>query len=99
MKDARNRLKNAELLSLVGACVAAGGIALFLQSWLAPFKLLLLLGGLIVHAGAMFYRQRLEIGAGNARTRWEKWLYWSCWLIMAMLAIYILAAAPNSSAA
>jgi hypothetical protein len=99
MKDARNRLKNAELLSLVGACVAAGGIALFLQSWLDPFKLLLLLGGLAVHAAAMFYRQRLERSAGNALTRWGKWLYWSCWLILAILAIYILVAGPSRSAA
>ena len=99
MKDARNRLKNAELLSLIGACVATGGITLFLQSWLGPLKLFLLLGGLAVHAAAMFYRQRLERSAGNALTRWEKSLYWSCWLILAILAIYILAAGPSWSAA
>ena len=99
MKDARNRLKNAELLSLIGACIAAGGIALFLQSWLGPFKLSLLLGGLIVHAAAMFYRQRLERAAGNVLTRWERWLYWSCWLILAILAFYILVAGPSRPAA
>ena len=99
MKNARNRLKNAELLSLIGACVAAGGIALFLQPWLGPFKLFLLMGGLAVHAAAMFYRQRLERAAGSAVTRWETWLYWSCWLILAILAIYLLAASPRWSAA
>lgn len=99
MKDARNRLKNAELLSLIGACVAAGGIALFLQPWLDPIKLFLLLGGLAVHAAAMFYRQRLERAAGNALTLWERSLYWSCWLILAILVIYLLAAGPDLSAA
>jgi len=69
MKYARNRLKNEELLSLIGACIASGGIALFLQSWLVPFKRALLVGRLIVHTAAMFYRQRLE------RARWEKWLH------------------------
>lgn len=95
MNDARNRWNNAELLSLVGACVATGGIALFLQPWLGPFKLFLLLGGLAVHAAAMFYRQRLEKAAGNALTRWEKGLHWSCWLILAILAIYMVAAGPG----
>jgi hypothetical protein len=98
VKDARNRLKNAELLSLIGACMAAGGIALFLQSWLEPFKFLLLLGGLSVHAVAMFYRQRLDKVAGNALTGWEKWLYWSCWLILAILGFYILVVGPSRSA-
>ena len=95
MKSARNRLKNAELLSLIGACVATGGLALVLRAWLGPFKLFLLLGGLAVHAAAMFYRQRLEKAAGEAPTRWEKWLYWSCWLILAILAIYIMVAGPR----
>lgn len=99
MKGVRNRLKNAELLALIGACVATGGIALFLQSWLGPFKLFLLLGGLAVHAAAMFYRQRLDKAAGDALTRWEKWLYGSCWLILAMLAIALLVAGPRGSAA
>lgn len=99
MKDSRNRLKNAELLSLIGACVATGGMALFLQSWLGPLKLFLLLGGLSVHAAAMLYRHRLERAAGDALTRWEKSLYWSCWLILAILAIYILAAGTGWSAA
>lgn len=99
MKDARNRLKNAELLSLIGACIATGGIALFLQPWLEPFKLLLLLGGLAVHATAMYYRHRLERDAGGMPTHWERWLYWSCWLILAMLAAYVLVAGPGRSAA
>lgn len=99
MQEVRNRLRNAELLSLLGACVAAGGVARFLQSWLGPFKLFLLLGGLAVHAVAMFYRQRLERAAGNTATRWEQGLYWSCWLILATLAIYMVVAGPDRSVA
>lgn len=99
MKDARNRLKNAELLSLIGACVAAGGLALYFQAELSQFKLALLLGGLAVHAVAMFYRQRLERSAGNALTRWERWLYWSCWLILAILVFCILVSVFGRSAA
>jgi hypothetical protein len=92
MKGARNRSKNAELLSLIGACVAAGGMALYLQSWLGQFKLFLLLGGLAVHAAAMFHRRRLENAEGTALTRWETWLYWSCWLILAILVVFMLLA-------
>lgn len=99
MTPARNTLKNAEVLSLIGACIAAGGIALFLHTSLEPFKLALLLGGLVVHAAAMFYRQRLERAAGHVLTRWERWLYWSCWLILAILAFWILVAGPGRSAA
>lgn len=99
MRDTRNQIKNAELLSLIGACLAAGGIALFLQAWLEPFKLLLLLGGLAVHATAMIYRRRLERAAGHVLTRWERWLYWACWLILTALVFYILAAALDPSAA
>jgi hypothetical protein len=60
---------------------------------------LLLLGGLAVHAAAMFYRRRPEQAAGDVVTRWEQLLYWSCWLILAMLAFYILAAGFGRSAA
>lgn len=90
MKDSRNRLKNAELLSLIGACVASAGIALFLQPLLGPFQLLLVFGGLAVHAAAMFYRHRLERAVGSTVTRWERLLYWSCWLLLALLGFYIL---------
>lgn len=94
MADLRNRLKNAELLSLIGAVVAGAGIALLLQAWLDPLKPVLVAGGLLVHAAAMFYRKRVENAAGNELTRWESLLYWSCWLILALLAIYMLAVAP-----
>jgi Mn2+/Fe2+ NRAMP family transporter len=95
MKVARNQLKNAELVSLIGACVATGGVALYLQSWLDPLKFVLLLSGLAIHAAAMFYRQRLERAADHALTRWEKSLYWSCWVILATLAIYLVVAARS----
>lgn len=74
MADLRNRLKNAELLSLIGAVVAGAGIALLLQTWIEPLKLALFAAGLLIHAGAMFYRKRLENAAGNAPTRWENLL-------------------------
>lgn len=90
MKHARNRLKNAELLSLLGACVASAGIALLLQAWLGPLEWLFLFGGLALHAAAMFYRRRLERAAGDAPTRWEAWLYGACWLILAALVLYAL---------
>lgn len=99
MKVVRNRIKNAELLSLIGACLASGGIALLLEPWLEPFTLLLLFGGLTVHAAAMLYRQRLERSAGTDFTRWERWLYWACWLILAILVFYILVAVTSRSTA
>ena len=97
MDRLRNRPKSAEVLGLVGACIAAAGLALFLAPWLDPFKLGLLVVGLAVHAAAMFHRQRLERAAGTSLTRWERALYWTCWLLLAGLAAYVVLVGPAAN--
>lgn len=99
MDNFRNRLKNAELLSLLGAVVAGAGAALLLRDWLDAFKLSMLVGGLLIHATAMFYRQRLENASGGTKTRWGSFLYWSCWLLLALFGIYVVAVGASGFAA
>jgi len=89
MKNLHNRVKNAEILSLLGAVVAGAGAALFFPEWLDSLKFFMLVGGLLIHAAAMFYRQRLERTSGVWQTRWETLLYWLCWLFIWSLAAYL----------
>ena len=98
MTGIRNRIKNAELLSLLGAVIAGAGAALLLHTWLDSLKFLLLVGGLLIHAVAMFYRHRLERSGGAGQTRWENLLYWSCWVLILALAAYLLVAGGGFAA-
>ncbi len=78
MTDQRVRLKSAELLSIAAASVLGAGVALVFQRWLAPFAAAIALAGLIVHAGGMYEKHRIEAGAGVKVALWETWLYWFC---------------------
>ena len=90
MTDLRARLRSAELLSIAGASVLGAGVALVLQRWLAPFAVAIALAGLIAHAGGMYEKHRIEASAGQKVARGEIWLYWFCWLTLAMLIGFLL---------
>ncbi len=90
MTDLRERLKSAELLSIAGASVLGAGVALILQRWLAPFALVIVIVGLVAHAGGMFQKHRIVTGAGLKLEPWETWLYWLCWLALAVLTGFLL---------
>lgn len=85
----RNRAKNAELLSLLGAVLAGVGAALYFHQQLIPHRFVLLVVGIALHAAAMVYRRRLERGQGDAPTAWESALYWSCGLLILALMAYL----------
>jgi ABC-type phosphate/phosphonate transport system permease subunit len=91
--DLRSRIKQAELLSTVGAGVLGAGLALLLLRWLAPFAVLIAIVGLAAHVWGMFTKHRIESAENVQRAPWESFVYWACWLILAGLIAYIAATA------
>lgn len=92
MSDTRNRIKNAELLSLAGACIASVGLGAVLGAKLGAFWPVLLVAGVAIHAAGMFRRRRLEQSGNSQQTRWENFLYWACWVVIFLLVAYLIAA-------
>ena len=92
MHDPRAATKGAELASGLGAIVLGAGLALVLPEWLRTYAIPLLIGGLLVHAAGMTLKYRLE-ARGGPTLWWERALFWLCWALLAMLGIWIAAAA------
>ncbi len=84
------RIKRAELLSSIGAGVLGAGIALLLANIFGRYAVPILLIGLVVHAGGMFQKHRLEQHSENVRVWWVEALYWLCWLALVALLLFIL---------
>ena len=80
--------KRADLMSTLGAALLGGGLALLLVDRLEAWAVQLTFLGLVVHAGGMFYKHRLEAGPVPG---WTKALYWLCWLVLIATAIWIIA--------
>ncbi len=84
------QIKRAELLSTLGVGVLGAGIALLLANIFGGYAVPILLIGLIVHAGGMFQKHRLEQHNESVRVWWAEALYWLCWLALAGLLLFIL---------
>jgi hypothetical protein len=83
------RLKRAELLSSVGAGILGAGLALFIPDTLAPYKLAIVVLGLMAHAVGMFLKHRAERATSARRIWWAELLYWLCWLGLAALLMLV----------
>ena len=83
------RIKKAELLSSVGAGVLGAGIALLLANVLAHYAILILLLGLVSHAGGMFQKHGLDQQSESIPVWQVDTLYWLCWLALAVLLLFI----------
>ena len=92
MKSSAQNLKRAELLSSVGAGVLGGGLALLVGAKIAPYALLVVIVGLVMHGGGMYEKHRLERASSTRTIWWAEALYWACWLGLVGLAAYILRA-------
>lgn len=92
MHDLRAAIKGAELVSGLGAIVLGAGLALVLPEWLRTYAIPLLIGGVLVHGVGMTLKYRFDSRVGQALW-WERTLFWLCWALLAMLAIWIAAAA------
>jgi hypothetical protein len=67
--------------------VLGAGLGALLAEWAAPFAVLLLPLGILLHGWGMFEKRRLEAGA--TLPWWSKALYWACWVLLVILAIWI----------
>jgi hypothetical protein len=90
--DPQAATKAAELASGLGAIVLGAGLALVLPEWLRTYAFPLLIGGLLVHGAGMTLKYRLE-ARGGPPLWWERALFWLCGALLAMLGIWIAAAA------
>jgi len=78
------RLKQADVISALGAGVLGAGLGAMFASWLTDFAVAAVLIGVAVHGWGMFERRRADVD-GEPRAAWETVLYWCCWLVLAML--------------
>jgi drug/metabolite transporter (DMT)-like permease len=85
---AARRLRLAELASGLGAGVLGLGIGILAADYLRDLGLPLLLVGLLLHAWGMADKHRLERTADEA-PRLAMLVYGLCWLVLAVLAIYV----------
>ena len=79
--------KRAELAGSAGAGVLGAGLGAFFAQWAAPFAVPLLLLGVLLHGWGMVEKRRLEAGA--TLPSWPKALYWICWVLLAILIVWI----------
>jgi hypothetical protein len=86
----QERLKQLDLLGGLGGAVLGGGVALLFAEWLRPYAMPAVIVGIIAHGWAMFQKHRLELASTAARPpAWEIAAYWTCWLLIGTLALYI----------
>jgi len=90
-----DRLRLAELTSGVGAIVLGIGLGVLAADYLGRFGLPLLLVGATVHAWGMFDKHRMERETGMPNVWWEPLAYWTCWGLLAALALVVAAQASG----
>lgn len=82
-----SRLKQAELLSSLGAGLAGAGLGAFAAPHLGNWALLVLAAGALLHAWGMYDKHHLEQDLERLAPRWSRILYLVCWFILAALAV------------
>lgn len=80
----------AQLLSTVGAALLGAGLALFAAGWLSDWKYVLAAVGLLVHSLGMYGKRAADKRGGRPRPLWEEAAYWSCWVLLAVLAAWMM---------
>lgn len=83
-------LKRAELLGTTGVFVLGAGAGAWFGDALARYAVVLLVGGVLLHAVAMFGKHRLETARGMAQPVWYRILYLLCWVLLAMLTVWLI---------
>ena len=89
------RLKRAELTSSLGALVLGAGLGALAAPWLGGATVAVLLVGLAVHAWGMYDKHHLERGSEAASVPFATALYWSCWVLIALLLAWLAARAAG----
>lgn len=84
------RLKQAELMSSLGAGLLGFGLGAMVAPFVADLALLVLVAGVLMHGWGMYNKHANERTLGQPQTLWMKALYWSCWLFLAVLAAIVI---------
>jgi hypothetical protein len=82
-------LKRAELTSGVGALVLGVGLGALFVKWFSPAAGSNVLAGIVAHGFGMWDKHRLEARAHAENGPWVVWLYWSCWLLLAGVVLFV----------
>jgi len=90
-----DRVRLAELTSGVGAVVLGVGIGVLAASHIGFLGLPRLLAGLVVHAWGMYDKHRLEHRFDAPDAWWEPVAYWTCWGLLAVLALGLAGRLPG----
>lgn len=89
MRNLRRFLKGSELASGVGALVLGAGLGLLAPMPMRRYAVPVVVVGLALHAAGMTLKYRLERRQSGALIWWEGLLFWTCWLGLAALAIWL----------
>jgi hypothetical protein len=84
------RLLYLEVISATAVLVLGLGLGALLAALLRAVAVPLVIAGAVVHGAAMVQRHRLEKTAGDPAPWLRQWLYVACWLLLALLAVYLL---------
>lgn len=84
-------LKRAELVSALGALMLGAGIGGLAAPWLGRGAVAVLLLGLAVHAWGMYDKHALERGSEASSMRFTEPLYWSCWILLTGVFVWLAA--------
>ena len=83
------RLKLAELTSGVGALVLGVGLGALVPHWFSRSAGLIVIAGAATHAFGMWDKHRLDAQRHVETGRWVVALYWTCWLLLAGVVIFL----------
>ena len=87
------RRKRADLAGSTGAGMLGVGLGALSAQWTAPYAMLLLAMGVLLHGWGMLEKHRLEAGADVPA--WSTALYWTCWVMLAVLLAWIVLKASD----
>jgi hypothetical protein len=87
--DLRRSLKNSELISGVGALVLGAGLGLLAPMLMRRYAVLVVVVGIALHGAGMTLKYHLERRQNGAGVWWERLLFWTCWLGLAVLAVWL----------
>lgn len=86
MSPYKATLKGAELLGTMGVLLLGIGVGAWLGVPLTDYVLPVLILGGVCHALGMYAKHRLEAAYGGKQPGWYRALYWSCWVLLAVMA-------------
>jgi hypothetical protein len=86
------RLLYLETVSATAVLVLGLGLGALFATLLRPAAVALVITGGVVHGAAMVQRHRLEKMAAERVPWFREALYLACWLLLALLAAYLLIA-------